>query len=400
VSESRLTPKQGDYNVDVDYFLVDDFSISGNHIYLCGHKTHPTKLFLAKFSDNGTMEWYKIFNESYGYTYNQYAALITVDSSGNIYFLTTRYVLLNDTGMLVLLKLAPNSTLLWEKSLGSTHEFRYFYTIAQMNSNAILIVANSYFHNLTLLKLNLDGVTIWTHTESLGNTTVIVTTKTLVVNSTIYTLVAKKDTPTPPSGKNLLLFKYSSEGQRLSYKTLVERYSTAIDLKSFKYSAADNRLVFLFSNNTAYKMTLSGQIEHKGVLPSVDFYYYQDIAIDSTTGDIYAVRAMAYSVDIVKLDKSLNYLYTFSLSFDKKNNTISLGYNHALFVRNDYLYLAISIGRLNYHIWAYFLKIRECISPTWLSLTIALTGALIASTVLLFYNVKKNVLGKNRHKPS
>ena len=400
VTKARLMPKLGDYNTEIDYFYVDDFLISGNYTYLCGHKTHTTKLFLAKFSDNGTMEWYKIFNESYGYSYNQYAALITVDSSSNIYFLTTRHTQGNDTGMLVLLKLAPNSTVLWEKYLGTIYEFKYFYTIMQMSDNAILIVANTYLHNLTLLKLNLDGATIWTHTEAFGDNAVIVTTKTLVVNSTIYTLVVKKNAPTAVADKNLILFKFSSEGQRLSYKTLVERYSTAIDLKSFKYSADDSRLVFLFSNNTLYKMTLSGQIEHKFILPRVDFYYYQDIAIDDTTGELYAVRGMDYSVDIVKLDESLNYLHTFSLSFDKKNDTVSLGYNHAVFVKNGYLYLAVSVGKSNHHIWAYFFKMHERISPAWLSLTTALTITLIASIVLLLYNVKKNVQVKEQHKTS
>ena len=389
VTKTRLVSAKGNYNEYTDYFYIVDFAETENHLYVCGYKTNPTRLFLTKFDINGTVEWYRTFNATYGFSYNQYAALITVDSSGYVYILTTRNpTQQNESGTLVLLKFAPNSTQLWEKDIGSLSEFKYFYTLTTLNDNTLLIVTYEKHCTIVLIDLATNGTTVWEQYKDIGDSYTISALRTVILDNSIYLLAVKKLIRWPWD-KSLIFARYSSaNGQEKLFKTLDKPYDVSVALECFKYSSIDNRFIILFSNNTIYKISSDGQIKLRNNLPSVEFYYYSYIAVNNKNGEMYVVRPEAADIYFLKLDKSLNTLYEYTISFNSTDNMIALGHYDSLFIRNNNLYLLVSVGKMNYHIWPYYLILREHISPVFIALSITLSGLLIASTVLLLYEKK------------
>ncbi|MHA1471296.1 MAG: hypothetical protein ACTSSP_12170, partial [Candidatus Asgardarchaeia archaeon] len=153
------------FNIDHIDGHADLGSGDEGYLYICGYRSNPMWPFLAKFNDNGSIERYRIL-KIYGNVLFRYMGLITVDKAGYAYFLTTRTVNQPNSSSLsnvspVLLKIAPNSTIVWEKIIGVAVNITWFYSINYMHDDTILILGKSPSNEIVLTKLTLNGEIIW-----------------------------------------------------------------------------------------------------------------------------------------------------------------------------------------------------------------------------------------------
>ncbi|MEQ9714058.1 MAG: hypothetical protein ABGF52_00825 [Candidatus Asgardarchaeum sp.] len=398
ITKSRFVPNPGDYDEHVDYFFIDDVAECEGYLYICGYRSNPMWPFLAKFNDNGSIEWYRIL-KIYGNVLFRYMGLITVDKAGYAYFLTTRTVNQPNSSSLsnvspVLLKIAPNSTIVWEKIIGVAVNITWFYSINYMHDDTILILGKSPSNEIVLTKLTLNGEIIWSVHDDVNLN--ITNARVALSNYSIYVFVEGIEKYVY---KDLIMIKYSNTGHKVSSIILRKGYVLSTELIDIEYSNVDNETVLLFDDNMLYKVSPDGLIKFERNLSADEYTYYGEIAIDNK-GNIYAVKPSSAGVSILKLDRSLNIIHTYFIEVaESENEETTLAHRNAIFIKNDNLYLFLSVGKINYHIWAVYLKLREQISPLFITLSISLVASTAICVAFLMKMINIHKLRETQHNP-
>ncbi|MHA1471295.1 MAG: hypothetical protein ACTSSP_12165 [Candidatus Asgardarchaeia archaeon] len=199
--------------------------------------------------------------------------------------------------------------------------------------------------------------------------------------------------------KDLIMIKYSNTGHKVSSIILRKGYVLSTELIDIEYSNVDNETVLLFDDNMLYKVSPDGLIKFERNLSADEYTYYGEIAIDNK-GNIYAVKPSSAGVSILKLDRSLNIIHTYFIEVaESENEETTLAHRNAIFIKNDNLYLFLSVGKINYHIWAVYLKLREQISPLFITLSISLVASTAICVAFLMKMINIHKLRETQHNP-
>jgi len=146
--------------------LEDESSIVLGHTNTGGPGS--ISVFVSKWDANGTMLW----EYTYGGLYDDMPYNIIQDSEGNFLVAGSTNNSLDGSKNIMVLKIAPDGTLLWNKNYGSTGIENGF-DIVEAHEGGYIIVGNyqNPTANISFLKIDKDGNQNWTKTLSNAKTT-------------------------------------------------------------------------------------------------------------------------------------------------------------------------------------------------------------------------------------
>ena len=233
---------------DIGYGVAVD---ANGSIYCTGLTSFGAGLALFKFAPNGTRLWNLTWSgASYGYGYGKQVA---VDASGAIYCTGVTYPGAGN-GDLALVKFAPNSTRLWNRTWGGVYA-DYGYGVTVDASGSILCTGATYYGfgaeddpDLALVKFAPNGTQLWSTTWG-GSYAEAGQDVAVDANGSIYCTgstvsFSQLGGTEEQDDIDLALVKFAPNGTRLWNITWNEKwsdigYGVAVDANGFIYCHGD-----------------------------------------------------------------------------------------------------------------------------------------------------------------
>ena len=214
--------------------------------------------------------------------------------------------------------------------------------------------------------------------------------KIFVKTSTIYAFIESINGQPPLRYKELSLLVFSeNDGHEIYRVQLKKDLPISVDFEDVEYLTADNSFLILYGNNSLWKFSYSDRsIIARQKLPSEEYNYFKDLLISDK--GIYVLRPEKEGITLVKLDENLNLQGEYYIKVtDIEDSTVVLATRNSIFYDGEYLYIFLSVGKINEHIWAGYIKLREQINVQYFVIVGLLGVATVVSAFTLIVNLRK-----------